>query len=241
MRKGKRNEIENKRWEQAGRQAGRGRFSSLIGCRLSLAVRSWGCSRLRSSDPSDCCRGESESALLHLDDLFLELTWSCWLCESGNTHFLFFRVCTWIMVHWVSAARSNCWDWPPALRACERRKYRLIRGCFRLFSEERYQRVCPWITACWGELCVFTAGQFFGCWMLFCRPDVSKMRAGGERAHFPAKRESGWVDALRLFSLMICEYQHCTLVLLCTFSTFSPNISAPILTLSYYYKNNRGQ
>lgn len=132
MRKGKRNEIENKRWDQAGRQAGRGRFSSLIGCRLSLAVRSSGCSRLRSSDPSECCRGETESALLHLDDLFLELTWSRWRCESGNTHFFVpFRVCTWIMVHWVSGARRNCWDWPPALRACERRNQRLFSLIFR--------------------------------------------------------------------------------------------------------------
>lgn len=200
MRKGKRNEIENKRWDQAGRQAGRGRFSSLIGCRLSLAVRYWGFSRLRSSDPSECCRGETVSTasfrrLVLGADLIPLALW-----KREYTFFVLFRVCTWIMVHWVSGARRNCWDWPPALRACERRKYRLIRGCFRLFSEERYQRVCPWITACWGELCVFTAGQFFGCWMLFCRPDVSKMRAGGERAHFPAKRESEWVDALRLFS-----------------------------------------
>lgn len=122
------------------------------------------------------------------------------LWKREYTFFVLFRVCTWIMVHWVSGAGRDCWDWPPALRACERRKSLLLRGCFRVFSEERYQRVCPWITACWGELCVFTAGQFFGCWMLFCRPDVSKMRAGGERAHFISSQ-----TCCDLNDLMLCD------------------------------------
>lgn len=53
------------------------------------------------------------------------------LWKREYTFFVPFRVCTWIMVHWVSGARRNCWDWPPALRACERRNQRLFSLIFR--------------------------------------------------------------------------------------------------------------
>lgn len=116
-------------------------------------------------------------------DLILLALW-----KREYTFFVPFRVCTWIMVHWVSGAAAGIDRLLCAYVKGE------VRGCFRLFSEERYQRVCPWITACWGELCVFTAGQVFGCWMLFCRPDVSKMRAGGERAHFISSQTWIWMS-----------------------------------------------
>lgn len=194
MRKGKRNEIENKRWDQAGR----GRFSSLIGCRLSLAVRSSGCSRLWSSDTSECCRGETESALLHLDDLFLELTWSRWRCESGNTHF-----CSLSRLHLNNGALSvRSQEELLGLTVCSARMWKeKSEVVFAYFQRRDTKEFVPGLRLVEVSCACLQPHSFLVVECYSADPTCPKCaQVVKERTLFPAKRESEWVDALRLYS-----------------------------------------